>query len=141
MPTAVDHKFTFTETQVAQARELSAQNPTHTFRSDQLSDQTVPREISTILSTVIQAVAQGETLVIGKLPKELTTTEAARQLGISRPTLMKLIASGKIPAHKVGSHSRLKATDVLSYLKAEHERACASFEELRELDDSINFES
>ncbi|MBI8999660.1 helix-turn-helix domain-containing protein [Corynebacterium sp. CCM 8864] len=140
MPTAAGHKLTFTETQIEQARAISEQNPTYTFHSQQLSNQAVPREISTILSTVIHAVAQGETLVIGKLPKELTTTEAARQLGISRPTLMKLIASGKIPAHKVGSHSRLKTTDVLDYLKAEHEQACTSFEELRELDESITFE-
>ena len=46
------------------------------------------------------------------VPQELTTTVAAKRLGISRPTLMKLIREGKIPAHKVRSHMRLLTTDV-----------------------------
>lgn len=68
------------------------------------------------------------------MPAVLTTTTAAGILGISRPTLMKLIDKGEIPSHKVGSHTRLKAVDVYSALRARRERERAAFAELMELD-------
>lgn len=48
------------------------------------------------------------------MPEELTTSTAAKLLNISRPTLMKMIKSGKVKAHMVGTHHRLAARDVLA---------------------------
>lgn len=46
---------------------------------------------------------------------DLTTQEAADWLGISRTYLVRLIDAGKVPAHLVGTHRRLRASDVLAY--------------------------
>ncbi|WP_394855683.1 helix-turn-helix domain-containing protein [Rhodococcus globerulus] len=46
---------------------------------------------------------------------------------ISRPTLMKLIHSGDIPAHTVGSHTSLEANDVLAYRERMREQQRAAF--------------
>jgi excisionase family DNA binding protein len=70
------------------------------------------------------------------VPNVLTTTTAAAMLGLSRPTLMKMIADGEIPSHKVGSHHRLAAEDVLQAKCARRHRQRAAFSALRELDDS-----
>ncbi|HZK04577.1 MAG TPA: helix-turn-helix domain-containing protein [Actinomycetaceae bacterium] len=77
-------------------------------------------------------------MTIGTLPKELTTTTAAGILGVSRPTLMKMIGRGEIPAHKVGTHSRLFSRDVLEFRRAQREDARKAFEELRELEDLLD---
>jgi len=54
---------------------------------------------------------------------ELTTTEAAELLNVSRPHLVKLLKQGDIPHHKVGSHHRVYRNDVLSYREGQRERA------------------
>lgn len=46
---------------------------------------------------------------------ELTTQQSADLLGISRTYLIRLIEDGKLPAHLVGTHRRLRAGDVLDY--------------------------
>lgn len=98
----------------------------------------LPADLAAILSKVIEVMANGGTITIGSLPEELSTNVAAEQLGVSRPTLMRMIQSGEIPAHKVGSHHRLKAADVLSAKRARLERQRNSFDELRELEDELS---
>jgi excisionase family DNA binding protein len=104
-------------------------------RSGQVS---VPSELSTVLRKVVEVLASGGTVTIGSLPEDLTTTVAAEQLGISRPTLMKMIRAGDIPAHKVGSHTRLKSADVLGFRRARLEAQRKAFDELRALEAELD---
>lgn len=46
---------------------------------------------------------------------ELTTTEAAKLLGVSRPTLMLAMERGQIPYAMRGAHRRLRVADVIRY--------------------------
>ena len=54
---------------------------------------------------VLNGLTQGD-LSIRSVPEELTSTSAADLLGVSRPTLMKMVADGEIESHKVGTHHR-----------------------------------
>nr|WP_277395631.1 helix-turn-helix domain-containing protein [Corynebacterium diphtheriae] len=45
----------------------------------------------------------------------VTTQQAAELLGVSRPTVVKLIEDGKLEATKVTRHRRIKLEDVLRY--------------------------
>lgn len=117
--------LTVTDTAAAQARAVD----TAALAS------ALPPELASILTEVIRIVAAGGTVTLGSIPDELTTTNAADMLGISRPTLMKLIQSREIPAHKVGSHTRLNANDVLAYRERMREQQRAAFRELRAFED------
>ncbi len=64
---------------------------------------------------------------------ELTTQEAADLLGISRTYVVRLIDAGKLPAHLVGTHRRLRAGDVVAY-KARRDRQLAGAAAVAEAD-------
>ncbi len=96
-----------------------------------------PEELSSILSTVVRIIADGGTVTIGSTPPEVTTTTAASMLGVSRPTLMKLIRAGELSAYKVGTHTRLKSADVTEYADRRSAARRAALDELRDYEDAL----
>ncbi len=97
----------------------------------------IPRELSAVVAQILTIVARGGTVTIGSMPEELTTSTAAEQLGVSRPTLMKMIEHDEIPAHRVGTHTRLKSTDVMAFRKERQIRRRAAFDSLRDLEERL----
>lgn len=114
-------------------RSLDGQPPRVTSGQDAI----LPAEVAGVLELVLEAMAEGRPVSVAAMPENLTTTAAAGLLGLSRPTLMKLVREGRIPAHKVGSHHRLRSIDVLA-LKDELrlERQQSVFEVMN-LDDEL----
>lgn len=101
----------------------------------------LPRELADLLSQIISTVSAGGTVTVGMLPAELTTTEAAGQLGVSRTTLMKMIRRGDIEAHKVGSHARLHAENVQKFRKRRRAQQLAALSALRDLDEEMGLDT
>jgi excisionase family DNA binding protein len=79
----------------------------------------LPPEIFEILREVVEVLAQGLAITIAPHQMVLSTSEAADILGVSRPTLVRLLESGEIPFDQPGRHRRVRLADVLAY----HERA------------------
>lgn len=92
----------------------------------------VPVEIGRLLQHVLESIAAGHAVTVSSMPAILTTSTAAAVLGVSRPTLMRFIADGQLPAHKVGSHHRLKTADVLEFQRQRRSEARAAFEAMRD---------
>ncbi|WP_431791520.1 helix-turn-helix domain-containing protein [Microbacterium paraoxydans] len=86
-----------------------------------LSEIPLPADLSGFLMGVLQQIASGEAVGVQSLPEELTTTTAAQRLGVSRPTLMKMIKRGELEAYRVGSHTRLKTSVVLDFARSRQE--------------------
>lgn len=53
--------------------------------------------------------------------QEFTTTQAAKILGMSRPTLMRLMAVGRISFRKVGKHHRISAAAIQEFRERQRE--------------------
>src|SRR5258707_6731356 len=66
----------------------------------------VPPEIFEILREVVEALAQGLAITIAPHQMILSTSEAADILGVSRPTLVRLLEAGEIPFEQPGRHRR-----------------------------------
>ncbi|WIB76894.1 excisionase family DNA-binding protein [Curtobacterium sp. MCPF17_002] len=99
-------------------------------RFDDGSTVELPRRLARFVSEVLESMAAGAGVATSVLPSEMTTTVAADVIGISRPTLMKMIQNDEISAHRVGTHHRLRRADVLSARTARAERRAAAASEL-----------
>lgn len=99
----------------------------------------VPEALGNLLQTVLQLAASGQPIGITQPPKAMTSVEAARFLGMSRPTLLKLAAGNSIPSHKVGSHTRFNLTDLRAFALQRLEKQHKAFDDLRETEDSPGF--
>ena len=76
---------------------------------------TIPSSILPQLRDILNHIAQGNDIKILPIKQELTTTEAASILNVSRPYLVELLESGKIPFRKVGVRRRILYQDVITY--------------------------
>jgi len=67
------------------------------------------------LIEVLEAVAEGDIATVVRTPREVTTQQAATVLNVSRPTVVRLIDEGTLPARMVGSHRRIPLPALLAY--------------------------
>lgn len=85
----------------------------------------LPQSVFDVLRQVIYHMMRGRAIFIFPEQQELTTQEAADILNVSRPYLIKLLDEDKIPYTTVGSHRRIRLSDLMSYKRlrdAERER-------------------
>ncbi|MGC8904442.1 helix-turn-helix domain-containing protein [Thermus sp.] len=87
-------------------------------------------ELARLFRELLEALLRGEAVRVVPLEAELTTGQAAELLGVSRPYLVRLLEEGKIPHHKVGTHRRVRAKDLLAYLEASRKRGRELLDEL-----------
>ena len=77
----------------------------------------LPMEAYQVLVKVVESMRAGKAITVAPLDQRLTTQEAADFLGISRPTLVKLLEQGEMPYDRpaAGRHRRVRLSDVLDY--------------------------
>lgn len=76
---------------------------------------TIPTTALNLLVEILTQMAAGNTVNVVPIKQELSTQEAANILLVSRPYLVDLLESGKIPYRKVGTRRRILAQDVIDY--------------------------
>ncbi|MEX2744587.1 helix-turn-helix domain-containing protein [Rhizobium mongolense] len=85
----------------------------------------LPNVLAEVMYRAAELLAEGRPVTV--LPDEgmLSTQAAADILNVSRQYLVRLVDAGELAAEKVGSHRRLRATDVAAF-KADREAKRAS---------------
>lgn len=68
-----------------------------------------------LLVDLLAEMAKGNSVTLIPVHAELTTQEAANLLNVSRPFVVQLIKNKQLPAHKVGTHRRVRFTDLQAY--------------------------
>lgn len=82
----------------------------------------VPRSVHQALTKVVAALHAGKAVTIAPQTMKLTTQQAADLLGVSRPTVVRLITDGTLPAERIGNRHRLLLDDVLAYREQRRNR-------------------
>lgn len=88
-------------------------------------DVTLPKVASAAVRRLLEELAAGTSVHLIADNAELTTSETGELLGISRTYVTRLVDEGKLPAHRVGTHRRLRAADVLAYKARRAQRLAA----------------
>jgi excisionase family DNA binding protein len=99
-------------------RELVAALPTQaswTVVGDGDGGWELPGELREVLALAATALAEGRPVTLSCHEPVLSTQEAADLLGVSRPTLVRLLDSGVIPYDQPRRHRRVQLADLLAY--------------------------
>lgn len=120
-----------------QAREVLhalGKHPRITVEDGSILD--LPQPVLDALAEFLTATAEGEQALVVRPDSDLTTQQAAAVLGVSRPTVIRLVDSGKLPARLVGTHRRLDLRDVLTYRESSVTNRRAALDDMvREAED------
>ena len=92
----------------------------------------LPEEVYQVLVEVVDAMREGKAITLVPRTQRLTTHEAADFLGISRPTLLKLLEDGKIPYDQPVRHRMILFTDLLAYQERQREDRRAALDRMTE---------
>jgi excisionase family DNA binding protein len=71
--------------------------------------------------------------LVEPLPREMTTTQAADFLDVSRPFVIKLINQRKLPCRMVGKHRRIPTDALLEYREKMFQEASQAAAEITQL--------
>lgn len=102
-----------------------------------IHDDSLPEAAKPLLAQILEGLAAGDHVTVVRTPAELSTFGAAKLLGMSRPTLIKLLDEGRIPHRMVGSHRRIRTADLLAYQAAELAARRAALDELVALSEEL----
>ncbi|CUU55365.1 DNA binding domain-containing protein, excisionase family [Parafrankia irregularis] len=92
----------------------------------------LPEEVYRLLVEVVNSMRQGKIITLVPHTRRLTTQEAADFLGISRPTLVRLLEEGHIPFDQPGRHRRVLFTDLLAYQERRRAERRAALDRMTE---------
>lgn len=88
----------------------------------------LPPELYRVVRQVAESLSRGLAVTVAPVSMTLTTQQAADLLGISRPTLIRLLDKEEVPYERVGSHRRLLLKDVLRLREARRARQYRALE-------------
>jgi len=91
---------------------------------------TIPASAVRLLTELLSELAEGNAVALTPIGAELTTTQAADLLGVSRPFLIKQLEAGLIPFRKVGAHRRILFKDIMTHRRQTEQKRLDTLEKL-----------
>lgn len=100
----------------------------------------LPVELYELLRDIAGELSRGRGVTVMPLSTVLTTAQAAELLNVSRPHVVKLIDTGQIPHHMVGTHRRLYLTDLLQYRDQQDQARQEALAEIHDIADETGMD-
>ncbi|GAA1378820.1 hypothetical protein GCM10009638_21140 [Luteococcus sanguinis] len=101
--------------------------------ADRASVIDLPEELFDVLRFAAENLAAGRAVSIAPVSKMMTTQEAADYLGMSRPSLIKIVDAGSIPHTTVGRHRKIRLGDLIDYQRRAAEERQRALDEMAQV--------
>lgn len=75
-------------------------------------------QLALFIRAMVMALDEGQTINVFADDTEVSPNEASKLLKMSRPHLLKFMREGHLPYHLVGSHQRIKMSDLRAFMQA-----------------------
>lgn len=75
-------------------------------------------QLALFIRAMVMALDEGQTINVFADDAEVSPNEASKLLKMSRPHLLKFMRDGHLPYHLVGSHQRIKMSDLRAFMQA-----------------------
>lgn len=95
------------------------------------------RETAEWLTRIVDARVHGQEAFPTRSDGEVTPTEAAALLGVSRPQVRKMMDEGRLEFRKVGTHHRITVESLQTFREQERARRRVAMEELSQLQNEL----
>jgi len=95
------------------------------------------RKTAEYLAKITKAKAAGHQVVVSHGLDEVSPSEAALMLGISRPQVRKLMDRGLVPYRMVGAHHRIPVEALTAWEDAESKRREQALDRLADLQNEL----
>lgn len=82
----------------------------------------LPEAVHAALLQVVEAMKAGKAVTVAPRSTVLTTQQAADLLGVSRPTVVRLIDEGELTADRIGNRRKVRLSDLLAYRERRRQR-------------------
>ena len=93
-----------------------------------------------LLREILDHVSHGDGVTLTPLHAELTTRQAADLLQVSRTHLVRLLDEGRIPCRMVGSHRRVRTSDILTLRRDTEIRRKQALDQLTARDQELRLQ-
>ncbi len=100
----------------------------------------IPEAAFRLLGSILAEMAKGNAVTLIPVHAELTTQEAADLLTVSRPFLVEQLEKGAIPHRMVGTHRRVRFSDLMDYKHTMERRRREALDALSALDQELGFD-
>ena len=99
---------------------------------------TLPPHVAALVREMLTMLAEGRTVELEPSSSEMTPTEAAAYLNVSRPYCMTLLEEGKLPFRMVGTHHRIPTSDMITYKRITRARQHQALDELVHIGEELD---
>lgn len=89
-----------------------------------------PEAMYNALRQVAEALSSGMGVTVAPMNALLTTQEAAEFLGVTRPTLVRILERGDIPMEKPGRHRFVRLEDLIAYQQRLRDQRRSALEDM-----------
>lgn len=100
----------------------------------------LPARAVDLIFRILQTMGEGVPISVIPHQAELTTQQAADYLNVSRPFLVQQIEANKLAYRKVGSHRRIKFSDLVEFENNSKVKQSAAMKQINDLAQELSLD-